>query len=187
MNNADKAEKEVSARQKVAGVAAIVAYFVAGIFLLIFPSLMVTITMWAIIVILAVYGIFKLISYFRQTPEEGASGYSFAAALLAFSLAAFIAVDSTSFASIFPHLWGLLLLVSGYAKIQEAIDTLRLKSKHWWLMLIGAAISIVLGIISITRPTAVLDGVAIFIGICLLVEAVVDLVLLIMMKQTQKR
>ena len=176
-----------SNRQKTAGILAILAYLVCGVLLLAWPQLMTDLTMWALVIVLIGYGLFQLFSYFRMSPAEGAMTFSLAGALLALVLGICILADKSLFAGIIPRIWGLSLLLGGFVKVQESVDALRLKSSHWWWLLIGAAISVVLGIIAITRPTAVLDGVAIYIGVSLIVEAVVDLIMMILVRKQEKQ
>ena len=177
---------EKTLRQKGTGIAAVILYLIAGVLLLIWPDLMTEITMWALVIVLAAYGIYRIIAYFRMTPEEGASTYSLALALFLLLLAVYIIIDRTSFASIFPRIWGLMLLIGGFIKIQEAIDALRIHQRHWWWLLIGAAISVVLGIFAILRPAFILESIALFIGISLIVEAIIDVILLIFFRKGKR-
>ena len=173
--------------RKLTSITAIIIYFIAGLLLLIWPELMAVITKWALVIVLAVFGIIKIISYFKMTPEEGSNTLAFSGALLAFALAIYILCDAQSFAEIFPRVWGMLLLLGGFIKIQDSIDTLRLKASKWWILLIAAAISLALGIIAVIRPAFILNSIAIFLGISLLVEAVIDLVMYIIMKKATKQ
>ena len=185
-NNSSFEEETRSTSRKLTSITAIIIYFIAGLLLLIWPGLMVEITKWGLIIVLAVYGIIKIISYFRMTPEDGANTIAFAGALLAFSLAIYILIDAASFAEIFPRVWGLIILLGGFMKIQDSIDTLRLHAKGWWIMLIGAVISLVLGIIAVIRPEFILNSIALFLGISLIVEAIIDLIILIIMRKSLK-
>ena len=180
-------KNELHGRQKTAGLLAILGYLVSGVLLLIWPHLMTTVTMWVLVIVLFACGIFQLIRYFRLSPEDGASGYSLATALLVLTIGIFLLANPSLFASILPRVWGILLLLGGFVKIQDGFDAFRMRSGRWWLLLIGAALSIVLGVIAITRPAAVLDGVAVYIGITLILEAVIDCVMLILIRRFSKQ
>lgn len=77
--------------------------------------------------------------------------------------------------SLLPFLWGLSLLVGGFGKVQMSVDLKRIGETRWWLALIGAGVSLVLGSFAVFRPVFVAEVIVQFIGVSLLVESVVDL------------
>lgn len=173
--------------RRATGIAAILAYCVSGVLLLMHPQLMTDVTMWALAIVLCAFGVMELISYFRLTPVEGAATHRFASALLALTLGIGVMVDRDLFANFVPRIWGLLLMLGGFVKAQQSVDALRLKSSRWWWLLLGAAVSVVLGFIALTRPAFVRDGIAVYIGVSLIVEAIIDLVMLILIKVQGKK
>ena len=81
-------------------------------------------------------------------------------------------------------LFGLLVLLAGFIKIQTSVDLLRLKKSGWWLTAIGALLTIVFAIIILANPFKAVKALGIFIGITLIVEAVLDAVGLILLYRT---
>ena len=73
-------------------------------------------------------------------------------------------------------MYGVVILVAGIAKLQWAIDIIRMKRSKWFWMAISAAISIVCGVTVITNPFSTTAVLWMFIGITLIVDAVFDMI-----------
>lgn len=185
-----KMKKEIKAfftRQKVSGIAAIIAYAATGIALLIWPQMMAELALWALAGLLVCFGVIRLVKYLKTTPEEGAKGYALATALMALTLGVCILIDRTSFSQILPRLWGLWLLAGGFMKLQAGVDSYRLGSERWWWLLIGAGISLVLGALAALTPQFLENILARFIGASLVAEALIDAVALYLIRAKGKK
>ena len=88
--------------------------------------------------------------------------------------------------NILPFLWGVAMIAGGFGKFQMAFDLKRIGHNRWWLLLIGALVSFVLGTFSVTQPAFLATVVTQFAGISLLVEAVLDLGALLLIKREVK-
>ena len=71
-------------------------------------------------------------------------------------------------------LYGILTLVSGVSKVQWAIDMLRTKQKYWFVEVIGAVLTIVCAILILTNPFSSTAVLWTFIGITMIIDALVD-------------
>ena len=69
---------------------------------------------------------------------------------------------------------GLLLLAGGIAKIQMACNLRRVLYRRWFLALIAAVLSCVLGAVIIARPGVIEDILTQFIGASIVAETVAD-------------
>jgi uncharacterized membrane protein HdeD (DUF308 family) len=54
--------------------------------------------------------------------------------------------------TVLPFLWGIAMIAGGFAKVQIAFDLRRVERDRWWLMLLGALVSFLMGVISVTHP-----------------------------------
>ena len=72
-------------------------------------------------------------------------------------------------------LFGLGLLLGGILKLQLAFNLRRILYPRWYLHLIGAAVSCLLGVLVIVQPGAIADIIVRFIGASILVETVQDI------------
>ena len=81
------------------------------------------------------------------------------------------------------QLYGIAILIVGVVKLQQGVDLLRLKARFWFLAGINALLAIVFGAIILGDPVGsavVLWRVA---AISLIVEAVLDVAVLIMTRK----
>ena len=76
-------------------------------------------------------------------------------------------------------LYGILLLISGFYKVQWSIDLLRQKEKRWWLAAVSAGLSILFSLIIIGNPFSTVTVTWIFSGVVLIAEAIIDIVILL--------
>ena len=72
--------------------------------------------------------------------------------------------------------YGVVILITGIAKLQCTVDIIRMKRSKWFWMAISAAISVFCGIIVITNPFSTTAVLWMFIGISLIVDAVLDMI-----------
>lgn len=129
--------------------------------------------------ILAVIGVISLIKYFRTDAEIASQESGLAKGLIFVVFGLFCAFKSEWFIVTFPLLtvlYGILALVSGVSKVQWAVDMLRVKQKYWFIEVIGAVLTIVCAILILTNPFTSTSILWTFIGVTMIVEAVVDVV-----------
>ena len=88
---------------------------------------------------------------------------------------------------LFPVVWGISLLFGGFLKIQYGFDQLTLKLRKWWIMLILAVFSLLIGTLALTRPAFLGEKQEIVIGIFLILEAVLDVVVFILINRALKK
>ena len=151
---------------------------ILGILLLINPVGFTSGIIIALGVILTIQGVVSLLTYFRQEPETAAESNGLANGLIYTVVGLFCMFRSEWFIVTFPILtvlYGILTLVNGIRKVQWAVDMFRQKQKFWYITVIGAALTLLFAILILTNPFASTAILWTFIGITLLVEAVVDI------------
>ncbi len=140
-------------------------------------------------VALMVGGLLNVIRYFRNSPEEAAVGQ--------FLMQGFVSLMAGSFCTFYPQwfiaafpviviLYGIAVLIGGFFKIQMTVDMLRLKVSKWWWGAISAGISTICAIIIISNPFSSTVALWWFTGISLIVEAIFDVVTLIVKLRNDK-
>lgn len=158
-----------------------IAELVIGILLLINPVGFTRGIIIALGIPLALQGIGSIVSYFRQKPQAASEDNMLAKGLLMACCGLFCMFRSSWFIAAFPVLtmfYGVMTLVSAFGKLQWTADMLRLKQKYWFVALISAALSLVLATLIMTNPFSSTAALWIFIGVSMIVEAVVDVVTL---------
>lgn len=137
-------------------------------------------------VVLAVIGVASLFRYFRNDAETAAQESGLAKGLIFAIFGLFCALKSEWFIITFPLLtvlYGILTLISGVSKVQWAVDMLRAKQKYWFVEVIGALLTLICSILILTNPFTSTAFLWTFIGMTMIVEAVIDVVAFIMVRK----
>ena len=162
------------------------AELIIGILLLINPVGFTRGIIIALGIPLALQGIGSIIGYIREKPQAASEGNLLAKGLLMTCGGLFCMFRSSWFITVFPVLtvlYGVMTLVTAFGKLQWTADLLRLKHRYWFFALISAVLSLALAILILTNPFSSTAALWVFIGISMIVEAVVDVVTLIFEKR----
>ncbi|MDO4308988.1 MAG: DUF308 domain-containing protein [Eubacteriales bacterium] len=133
-------------------------------------------------VLLLLVGIASIIKYFRAETSEAAASQSLTKGLTALLAGAFCVLRYQWFLVTFPALtilYGVVILVTGLGKIQAAIDMLRQKNNRWFLAAISAVVSLACAVVILNNPFSSTVILWTFTGISLIVEAIFDVVAII--------
>ncbi len=148
-----------------------------GILLLINPVGFTSFIIVVFGVVLAAMGVLSLGKYFRSDAEKASQESGLAKGLIFAIFGLFCAFKSEWFIITFPLLtvlYGILALISGISKVQWAVDMLRAKHKYWYVEVIGAALTLIFAVLILTNPFATTAVLWTFIGITMIIEAIVD-------------
>lgn len=170
-------------RQNGAAIIMCVIELAAGILLLVNPAGFTAGIITAAGIALIAGGLLNVIRYFKSSPAEAAAGQLLMQGLVALLAGAFCAFNPGWFLITFPViaiLYGVAVLIGGLSKIQITMDMLRFKNPKWWWGAISAAISIICAFVIIRNPFSSTVVLWWFTGISLIIEAVFDLVTLLM-------
>ena len=153
-----------------------VALFLLGLFLVLFPALSQEIICKGIGVALCVWGVLRLITYFRVAGNEilGSYGLVQGVTLLAFGF--FFVVKPEIIAVFLGTALAVIIIVDGILKLQYAVDFYHLQADKWWIELIGAVIMIIVGVVALFNPFSTTEALTIFIGIALMIEGIWDFI-----------
>lgn len=157
-----------------------------GILLLVDPE---GLTQWIVLVfgILAIIaGVINIVQYFRMSAEEAALKKSLVVGILALLVGIWCVARREWFIGLFPlltTLYGVAILVSGVAKVQWTADMIRLKIGKWGWMAASAIITLVCAVIILAHPFTSTVVLWVFIGVSMIVEAVIDILAAIFKKQ----
>lgn len=156
-----------------------------GILLLVNPVSFTTGILIFAGVVLGLLGLKSLIVYFARKPEEAAASHGLLNGLVCILLGVFLVFRTGWILLTFPVLtvvYGVVVLLTGLSKLQSAVDMLRLKLGRWYLTMLGALLSIICAVVILMNPFGTTAALWMFIGISLIVEAVVDLLAAIFSK-----
>lgn len=160
---------------------------VCGLLLILFGNLALRITAYVLAGIMAICGVWNTVSYIRSAPLERITGSKLAIALILLVSGTMLAFNPDYPDKLLPVVWGLALLFGGFLKIQYAFDEKSVHIRKWWIMLIFAAFSLIIGILSLLNPAFMGENRNLIIGILLLVEAALDITVWIMLIHALKK
>ncbi len=169
------------------GWTAIVFYAVCGLLLLLWPNLALMIANYALAALLCVVALVMIAGYIRGEALDGMLNYGLAKGLILLLIGIVLMIRSDILITILPFLWGVAMIAGGFAKVQVAFDLNRVDRERWWLMLIGALLSFVLGVLAVTQPAFLAGVVTQFIGASLLLEALLDMAALLTIRREVKK
>lgn len=156
-----------------------VALILLGCIMIAFPGDSQNIICRAVGIILCVVGAVHAVSYFLEDKTDAVGSLSLAegAALIGFGV--FFLIKPEYLAAFLTVALAIVLLIGGVIKMQYAVDFLRMQVSWWWIELLGAALMILLGIVTFVDPFGAANGLMVFIGISFLIDSVWDLVSII--------
>ena len=162
---------------------------VIGIVLLVQP---VNFTNLAIIIsgiLLTMRGVLCFMKYLRAEPKAAIREQNLAKALMLIAAGLFCALDSRWLLNTFNDLsvlYGAAILVMGFFKVQRTVDMLRAHHEKSIWAAGSALMALAVGFVILWNPFSKSAALWIFTGICLLVEAVVDILSLFLRSKKQK-
>ena len=157
---------------------------ISGLLLIMLESLTMRITGYVLAAALILYSAWLIISYFRSEPLVRIIESKLAFGLISLVTGVMLAFSPETLKDLLPYVWGLSLLFGGFLKIQYAFDRKSLGSEKWWILLIMAAFSLVIGTISLLNPAFLGDKRELVIGILLTAEAVLDITVYLLLRRT---
>ncbi len=121
---------------------------VCGILLIAFGELAPRITAYVLAGVMLLCGIWSVIAYIRSAPVKRITESRLANGLILLVAGVLLAFNPNYLNDSLPFIWGLALLFGGFLKIQYAFDEKTVRVEKWWIMLILAAFSLIIGVIS---------------------------------------
>lgn len=157
---------------------------IVGILLLVSPEAFTRGIIMALGAAVAVLGIFNIVRYFRTNPVQAAAERRLAYGLGQLALGAFCLSQSSWLVGLFPmltRLYGAAVLVLALFRIQQFVDVRRLKLGSGLISGISALVTLLYAVLVLFIP----EITWIFVGVMLLVEAVMDILILVFERQKE--
>ena len=140
---------------------------ICGILLIALGNLALRVTSYALAGVMIISAIYMIIVYVRSKPLVKITELRLAGGLVLIVAGALLAFNPEYLENLLPFIWGIALLFGAFVKIQYAFDELALKIEKWWIMLILAAFSMVIGILTLANPAFLGENRNTIIGIML--------------------
>ena len=160
---------------------------VCGILLILFGNLALRITAYVLAGVMLLCGIWSIITYIRSTPVRRITESRLATGLILLVAGSLLAFNPNYLEDILPFIWGLALLFGAFLKIQYAFDEKSVNVNKWWIMLVCAAFSVIIGVLSLLNPAFLGDNRNLLIGILLVLEALLDITVYFLLRHALKK
>lgn len=164
---------------KAYSIGAIIAALGVGLSFLIFPDKCITYMSLAVGIGFVVMGIAGVISFLT----DRSSRFTLALGVLTFIIGVVICIKYQAIISIIVAIFGVFILVSGVFNALTSIKVIASSLVSGWVTLALSVVTIIFGIIAITKSTQLTQAIVQFIGVALIVYAILDIFAYVQVKK----
>lgn len=148
---------------------------IAGILLLLWPKSALRLVAYAVGLIIMAGGLASILSQLRNRRGRSVSIWSLLIGIVITFVGARIFVNPDNFASIIPTAVGYLITFNGIMNLLETFTLSRVRYKNWWISLLAALMTIILGLILVNHALGIAETMVRIGGIALLFNGASDL------------
>ena len=164
-------------------IATIIVSAIMGVLFIAFPSKCIQYISLVVGVSLIVTGIISVVSYIVERDTK----LPLVLGTISLISGIIVCAKYRAIISIIVVILGIFILTSGIVDMATSIRSIMLFRKSGWFTMLLSLITIVFGIVAITKSTQLTDGIVRFIGAALIVYAVLDLVTYIQVNSKVKQ
>ena len=176
-------------KQNGSTIVAGLAELLVGILLFVNPIGFTSGILTAVGAVLLVCGVICMIHYFNTEPVQAALEQNFSKGLVLILLGGFLATRTRQIIALFrllTQLYGIAILIIGVVKLQQGVDLLRMKARYWFLAVVNAVLAILFAVVILSNPFTTIEVLWRVAAISLIVEAVLDVVVMIMVGKSSE-
>ena len=122
-----------------------------------------------------IFGVIKLVGYFSKDLFRLAFQYDLAFGILLLALGIVTLARPNGAMSFLCVVFGIPELADGLFKIQISLDAKRFGIEKWWLVLALAALTCVIGLLLVIRPSEAARALMVLMGISLLLDGILNM------------
>ncbi len=152
---------------------------ILGIVLVIWPHILGVMLCYLLGGALIVMGIFQLISFLRGERLGFYNKFVMMMGIVLVLLGIWICAQPRIVLSIIPVVVGIIVLIHGLMDIQYTLDIKKAGSEKWWIALIAAALTLIVGLLLVLNPFTVYEITMVLVGVAMLYDGGSDLALLL--------
>ncbi len=152
-----------------------IVYSIGGLIMFMRPGDVADFICYIIGIALILYGLIDVMTYFLIELKESLFRNEFSHGIILILLGILVIWQRSMFQQIIPFILGIMLIGSGFSKVQDGIDAGRIGSKHRWVYIVFGLVSVVLGIIVMLNRLATQDLLFRMIGASLIYSGLTDL------------
>lgn len=164
-----------------------VLYILLGLAAFLIPETMEKTLAYLLAGVLILAGAVSMVCYLLRDAKQNYYRNDFLYGLIGIALGVIVLYKIELIISLVPVILGIMVLISGCAKLQDVIDIKRLNSGNWIALLVIAVIDIVFGILLITNPFKAASILFRLIGAGLIFSGITDCVVIFYFADQFKR
>ena len=150
-----------------------------GLVLVIWPHILGVLLCYLLGGALIVMGVFQLISFLRGERLGFYNKFVMMMGIVLVLLGIWICTQPHIVLSIIPVVVGIIVLIHGLMDIQYTLDIKKAGSTKWWIALIAAILTLVVGLLLVFNPFTASEITMVLLGIAMLYDGGSDLALLL--------
>lgn len=150
---------------------------ILGIVLVAYPDTSMTLVCRAVGVIVLITGLGLVFGYLKSGKEHWYGKIELVFGTILAIVGGFLILRPLGLISIIPIIFGILFIYHGLANMRQAMELRQYKDKGWWLPVLIAATTVLLGIFIINYPIRTMDIIMRMIGACLIYDGLANTVL----------
>lgn len=148
---------------------------IAGILFISFPSASAVAICCAVGILITLFGLVKIISYFSNDLFRLAFQFDLALGIFSVAAGVIIILHPGNIAALMPVIIGVFVLVDGAMKIQTSHDAKLFGLAYWWGILVFGILSCICGLLLIMNPFEGASALMILLGISLIADGIQNL------------
>ena len=152
---------------------------ILGIVLVIWPHILGVMLCYLLGGALIVMGVFQLISFLRGERLGFYNKFVMMMGIVLVLLGIWICAQPRIVLSIIPVVVGIIVLIHGLIDIQYTLDIKKAGSEKWWIALIAAALTLIVGLLLVLNPFTAYEITMVLLGVAMLYDGGSDLALLL--------
>ena len=126
-------------------------------------------------VLLLLFGIVKIFGYFSKDMLQLAFQFDFAMGVISSLIGFIMLFMSGRFMNVLLIVLGLFMLFDALLRIQTALDAKRIGVERWWVILVMALVTAIIGAMLFLRPYEGKTAVVMLIGLNLIIDGILNL------------
>lgn len=162
-------------------------YILLGLAAFLIPETMEKTLAYLLAAVLILAGAVSMVCYLLRDAKQNYYRNDFLYGLIGIALGVIVLYKIELIISLVPVILGIMVLISGCAKLQDVIDIKRLNSGNWIVLLVIAVIDVVFGILLITNPFKAVSILFRLIGAGLIFSGITDCVVIFYFADQFKR
>ncbi|WP_243255301.1 HdeD family acid-resistance protein [Lawsonibacter faecis] len=149
---------------KVSFLLASVLYIALGLVLLIWPGISRDLICLSFGLLLLIYGIITIISFFVHDSRLGTFRFELILGIVAAAAGLLFLIKPEFVKSVIPVVLGIYIIIDALLNLKRSLELHSLQYGRWWVILVLSLVSVALGVLILFRPGMTADVLIMVIG-----------------------